>query len=398
MARVCMLVCNEYSSDPRVRREAEALIDRGHAVDCICLEDRKCRDTNLAGVRLFPIARKYRGVRRIRHMAAYIRFICLAFVKVSVLHLRNPYDIVQVHTLPDFLVFTAIVPKRLGAKIILDMHDLTAEMYMAKFGGGYNRWIIRALLWIERRSVAFAHKTIAVHDPHLEVLVKHGNPRAKFSVLLNVPDHRIFVPSPVPGGNRNRFRLVYHGTVPDRDRAGLVLAVRAVSRLRNQIPGLEMHIIGDGPGMGELRRLVDELNLGSHVEFVPAVQVERLPAMLLEASVGIIPYAADAFTQYVLPTKLLEYAALRIPVIVSRLRAIETYFDDHMAAYFEPGNERELSDRIVRLYRYPEIAAALASNAARVTERYHWQRHRETYFQLIDSLLPSGQLLVRDVG
>lgn len=395
MARVCMVVFNEYCSDPRVRREAEALVERGDAVDCICLQDRKEKATSLRGVRLFAISGKYRGVKRIRHLAAYFRFFCFSFLKVSLLHLRKPYDIAQVHTMPDFLVFTTLVPKLLGAKIILDIHDLMPELYMAKFGGDYRNWIVRSIIWIEKRSVAFADKTIAVHEPHLNILVKHGNPRAKFSVVLNVPDHRIFV-RPTSACTRPRnFRLIYHGTIPDRDRAGLDVALRAVARIRNDIPGIEFHIIGDGAGMDRLRSLVKELNLNSCVQFVPAVPVERLPAMLLEAAVGIIPYAADTFTHYVLPTKLLEYAALGIPAIVSRLCAIEAHFDDEMVGYFEPGNETELADQILRFYRNPEIAARLASNAAKFTDTHNWQQYREIYYRLVDSLLPQRTLLVQ---
>src|SRR6185503_13005792 len=181
----------------------------------ICLQEPAEETDILAGVRLFGFSGKYRGRKRIRHIMAYLRFFFFAFLKVSMLHLKNSYDIVQVHTMPDFLVFTTIVPKLLGAKIILDIHDLMPELYMAKFGGDYRNWIVRTIMWIERRSVAFADKTIAVHEPHLDILEKHGNPRAKFSVLLNVPDHRIFVPR-VSTPSRD-FQIVYHGTVPDRD-------------------------------------------------------------------------------------------------------------------------------------------------------------------------------------
>ena len=390
MARVCMVVFNEYSSDPRVRREAESLAERGDTVDCICLQDPGDKTRRLRGVTLYAITGKYRGLKRIGHLAAYFRFFCFAFLKITLLHLRRPYEIVQVHTMPDFLVFTTLVPKLLGAKIILDIHDLMPELYMAKFGGTYRDWMVRCIVWMEKRSVAFADRTIAVHEPHLNILVRHGNPREKFSVLLNVPDHRIFVrPALVPSKSA-RFRLVYHGTVPDRDRAGLALALRAIARVRSEIPGLEFRIIGDGNGMDRLRSLAEELNLADCIEFIPAVPVEQLPPMLDGAAAGIVPYAADTFTHHVLPTKLLEYAALRIPAIVSRLRAIEHHFDDEMVGYFEPGNETELADQILSFYRNPEMATGLASKASQFTDRYQWQQHREVYFRLIDSLAPSS--------
>lgn len=392
MARICMVVFNEYPSDPRVRREAEALVERGDTVDCICLDREKA--TTLRGVRLFAISGKYRGLKRTGHLAAYFRFFCFAFLRVSLLHLRRPYDIVQVHTGPDFLVFTTLVPKLLGAKIILDVHDLMPELYMAKFGVDYRNWMVRFIIWIEKRSVAFADKTIAVHEPHLNILAKHGNPREKFSVLLNVPDHRIFARRPSRNSRQRPFRLIYHGTVPDSDRAGLEVALRALARVRNEIPGIEFQIIGGGAGMERLHRLAEELNLTSCVQFIAPVPVEQLPEMLLEAAAGIIPYAADRFNHYVLPTKLLEYAALRIPAIVSRLRAIEAYFDDEMVGYFEPGDATALAGQILRFYRNPEIAARLASNAARFTDRYNWQQHREIYFRVIDSLLPQRTFLV----
>ena len=393
MAHVCMVVFNEYSSDPRVRREAEALIERGDTVDCVCLDKKKAK--SLGGVRLYATSGKYRGLKRAGHLAAYFRFFCFAFLKVSILHLRRPFDIAQVHTGPDFLVFTTLVPKLLGAKIILDVHDLMPEMYMAKFGVDYRNWMVRFIIWIEKISVAFADKTIAVHEPHLSILAKHGNPREKFSVLLNLPDHRIFVQRSSVNPKQKPFRLIYHGTIPDNDRAGLEIALRAVARVRNEIPSLEFQIIGGGTGMARLYRWAAELNLTSCVQFIAPVPVEQLPGILLEASVGIIPYAADTFTHYVLPTKLLEYVALGIPAIVSRLRAIEAYFDEGMVGYFEPGNETELANQILSFYRDPVMAASVALKAGRFTETYNWQHHREVYFTLVDSLLPPKAFLVQ---
>jgi|SRR5262245_25273064 len=386
MARVCMVVFNGYVSDSRVRREAEALVERGDSVDCICLSPKNI--PHLAGVRLFSFGRaKYYGTNRILLVIRYVQFFLYAFTKLSIEHLRNPYDIVQAHTMPDFLIFTAIVPKLFGAKLVLDMHDLMPELYVAKYGSSRSKWLVAFIKWMERRSVAFADRAIAVHKPHLDVIVEHGNPRAKFSLLLNVADNRIFSRRSRPKHRDKEFRLLYHGTLPKR--AGLDVALRAVARARNEVPNIRFEILGRGECANVLRTLVKDLNLTDCVEWSAGVPVEKLPAIIDRADIGVVPYSANAFTRYVLPTKLMEYVATGLPTIVSRLPSVEAYFDPEMVAYFEPGNDAELAAQIVRLYRNPELAERYASNAERFTETYNWPRQKQVYFQLVDSLVPS---------
>lgn len=391
MARVCMVLFNDYVMDPRVRREAEALIERGDSVDCVCLSEKGINELN--GVRLFFLSgAKYRGTNSLMLFVRYIQFFCYAFFKISYEHLRKPYDIVQAHTMPDFLMFTALVPKILGAKLVLDIHDLMPELYVSKYGSSRSTWMFAFFRWIEKRSVAFADRAIAVHRPHLDVLVEHGNPRAKFSVLLNVPDHRVFTRQARIKPRGDDFILLYHGTIPRR--AGLHVALRALVRVREEIPNVRFRILGRGESMEELRVLAAQLNVSDIVDWIPTVPIEELPAIIKEADIGIVPYTADAFTRYVLPTKLLEYVAIGVPTVVSRLASVEAYFDSSMVAYFEPGNDVELAEQILNLYRNPELGARLASRAFDFTNTYNWAQQRQVYFGLIDSLLPARRFLV----
>ena len=50
--------------------------------------------------------------------------------------------------MPDFLIFTAVIPKLLGAKVVLDMHDLMPEVYMAKYGPRHWKWMVPVLRWL----------------------------------------------------------------------------------------------------------------------------------------------------------------------------------------------------------------------------------------------------------
>jgi glycosyltransferase involved in cell wall biosynthesis len=392
MARVCMVLFNNYVMDPRVRREAEALVERGDNVDCVCLNQGDVKELN--GVRLFYLRDiKYRGNSQLFLLFKYIQFFCYAFFKISIEHLRKPYDIVQAHTMPDFLIFAGLIPKMLGAKLVLDLHDLMPELYVAKWGSDRRTWMIAFITWLERRSVAFADRTIAVSKPHLDALVSHGNPREKFSIVLNVPDHRIFSKRERRKPAQGNFTLFYHGTVPKR--AGLDVVLRAIVRVREEIPGIRLQVRGHGESVEEFRALTFDLGLSDNVEWLPVVPIEHLPSSFAKVDAGVVPYTADAFTRYVLPTKLLEYAATGVPALVSRLPAVETYFDSSMVAYFESGNDLDLAEQILTLYRNPELREQLASRALRFTEMYNWPQQRQVYFGLIDSLIDGRRVLVK---
>ncbi|MCK4597891.1 glycosyltransferase, partial [bacterium] len=173
MTKICMLAYTYYLSDPRVRREAEALADRGYGVDVLCLhgEGEKPRQ-QVNGVRVIRLPQsRYRGHRSWAYVVGYARFFILSFLWLTWFHLRKGYQLIQVHTMPDFLAFAALVPKILGAKIVLDIHDLMPELYSTKFGLAKSHPLIKVLKLQERLSARFAHRVIAVHEPQRRLLV-----------------------------------------------------------------------------------------------------------------------------------------------------------------------------------------------------------------------------------
>jgi glycosyltransferase involved in cell wall biosynthesis len=391
MAKICMIAYTFYASDPRVRREAEALVARGDTVDFICVrETGKPVQRECNGVNLYPVsATRYRGDSTLAYLLIYATFFIKAFCLVSYLFLRKRYQIVQVHTMPDFLVFAAAIPKLFGAKIILDVHDLMPELYICKFKMQPRHWFIRLLTLMERCSIAFAHRAIAVHTPHQAALVSHGNCADKFSVLLNLPDSRIFNKVAEAPPKDGRFRLIYHGTVAHRH--GLEVALRAVALVKDSIPELEFLVIGEGDDLARIKALTAEMSLNGFVRFLGRMGVEELPKYLRQADVGIIPILYDDFTRYMLPLKLMEYVGMEIPSIVSRTETIEAYFDDDMVRFVTPGNVQELGQAILELYGDSQLRRRLVSNAARFNAQYNWEEHRKVYYQLIDSLLPASR-------
>lgn len=389
MARICMVAYTYYPTDTRVRREAEALAYRADNVEVISLgqKDKDIIQT-LNEVKLIQIlSTRYRGSNRVFYLINYFLFFIIASFILTVKHLKKPYQIIQVHTMPDFMVFVAIIPKLLGAKIILDVHDLMPELYQTKFKLPRNHWMIRFITWIERCSIRFANVAIAVHKPHLDLLIKHGNPLNKFRVLLNLPDPNVFSNK----GNillkkNSGFMIIYHGMLAYRN--GLHVAIKALSNIKDEIKGLHLLIIGEGDAVPDLVDLVNELELGGIVDIKNCfMQLKDLVPIILEADIGIVPILYDEFTKYMLPVKLLEYVALGIPVICSRTETIKAYFDDSMVLFSTPGDVAELTEKIRLLYKKPEIRDQLIKNSDRFNQGYNWQQQKQLYYRMIDDLL-----------
>ena len=130
MASICLIVQNYYDIDPRVRRKAEALVSAGYDVDVIALHHsyNQTRKYKLNGVQIFtlPIPKK-RG-SFLRYIFEYLLFFIMASFKLVILNKQKHYRAIDINTLPDFLVFAALLPKLLGAKVILDMHEYVREL------------------------------------------------------------------------------------------------------------------------------------------------------------------------------------------------------------------------------------------------------------------------------
>ena len=68
--------------------------------------------------------------------------------------------------------------------------------------------------------------------------------------------------------------------------------------------------------------MVSEYNLADRVKIFPIVQVENLPELLRDCHAGIVPSRREAIDTAMLPVKLMEYSALGIPSVVSKLKNI----------------------------------------------------------------------------
>jgi glycosyltransferase involved in cell wall biosynthesis len=390
--RVLIIAYTTWIHDSRVKRHAQALSERGDSVDVLCLDNPEAGrsgDLNVIGLRV-P---RYRGSSRAGYLRTYLRFFAAATLKACQLALRQKYDIIVVCTMPDAAVLCALPTKLMGTKVVLDIHDTMPELYREKFGGTRGAVGARLLRIEERASTWFADRVLAVHEPHRQRLARAGVKEGKIRVVLNAPDPRIFAPSANGHVENHAFTVLCHGTIAKR--LGIDVAIQAIGLLRDRGVPVHLAIIGGGDYLSVLRTLVQKLNLQERVEFVSPVPLERLPTMLKRASAGLVPNRANSATHLMLPVKLLEYAALGIPVVAARLKTIEHYFDSEAITYFEPGNVNDLARALEELYRCPERRSRLAYNAMQTMRAINWEQQRIEYFDALDSLVSNHSAINR---
>ncbi|MGC1679717.1 MAG: glycosyltransferase family 4 protein [Candidatus Binataceae bacterium] len=384
MARLLMIAYTTYVNDGRVKRHAQALADRGDQIDVICLANPQqgLRDgVNVIGLRM----NHYRGSSRVRYILSYLRFFADATLTASRLCRQWRYDAAIVCTMPDAAVLCAIPARLMGAKVVLDIHDTMPELYRDKFRGVRGRLGARLLQIEERASTAMAHRVLAVHDLHRQRLEETGVRRAKIRVVVNTPDSRIFSRRKIASAAAHDFTIVCHGTVARR--LGLDVAIESMGILRKWIPSVRMLLIGSGDYLPDAKALATRLGLDDRVQFLPPVPLEQLPSTLSGASIGLVPNHASSATHLMLPVKLLEYAALGIPVVASRLRTIEHYFGAGAVRLFEPGNPTELARAIEELYLSSGRREKLVRAAEAALDRIDWREQRANFYQAIDSVL-----------
>jgi len=378
-----MLAYAQYISDARIKSYVRTLERQGHRVDVITLRsDGESAVEALPAGTIFRVMSKYQGENTLLYVWSYLKFFLESSFLLARRSFRHRYDVVHVHNMPNALVFAAVGPKMLGARLMLDVHDLMPVTYMAKFDAGENDLPVKILKIEQRLSAMFAdHVFCADHNQQDYLVEQCGVARQKITVLMNLPNIDLFAPMKTEKKNEV-FRIVYHGTITHR--LGIDLIVRAMGRVADRIPA-ELWVYGSGDYLPEAIALSSQLGLGEKVHFSRKFfPVEQIPEFVSGMDLGIIGNRRNlACDRYMLPVKLLEYVYLGVPVIAPRLAVIARYFDDTMVRYYEPENVEQMADSVVELFHNREERERLARTASTFYQKHNIKAQADLYLDLL---------------
>jgi glycosyltransferase involved in cell wall biosynthesis len=388
-----MLAYSFYETDARIKQYARALVERGDSVDVIALRQpgQPVRSV-MNGVNVFRIqTRKINERGPLSYLFRIMRFLLVAAAFIARRQLSQKYQLIHVHSVPDFLVFAAVLPKLLGTPVVLDIHDVLPEFYASKFHVDRGSFVFRCLVLVERLSIAFAdHAIVANHLWCERVAQRCGMPQ-KCSPIRNYPARGLFNPN-IRSRSNGKFLITYPGSLNWHQ--GVDVAIAAFAKIKDEMPDAEFHIYGEGPAKQSLIRLADSLGLNQRVVFHSLLPTEQIVQVMADTDLAVEPKRAGSeFGNEALSMKIFEFMAVGVPLVVSRTRIHQYYYTDTLVKYYDSDDEAALAENIVLLRKNPELRRQQVTNALNYVEAHSWDVERYQYLGIVDSLVAKEPVL-----
>ena len=394
--RMAVVSFSAFPGDPRPRRAAETFSQAGMNVDIICRREEGERGHDVfKGMSIDRVAIKHERGSKVGYLLRYILFIGIAFAKLAGRSFVRRYDVVHIHNMPDVLVFAAIVPKLLGAKVILDLHDPMPELMMTIFSFQKESRAVSLMALLEKWSIAMADQVLTVNRACEKIFSARSCSASKVAVIMNSPDESIFRFMPAESIQRRAsgvtgpFVMMYHGTLVDRN--GVDLAVDALARIRTTVPAATLHIYGHRtPFLDRVLSMATEMGLGEAVRYLGPRRLEQLGEAIATCDVGVIPNKRSIFTEINTPTRIFEYLASGKPVIAPRAPGIEDYFGKEDLLYFDLGSAEDLAEKLKWAAMNPKETLEIARRGQKIYLEHTWSKQREKLLQIGQDLLMVG--------
>lgn len=309
--------------DRRVWQEACALRDAGWQVSVICplTEQYPERFQIIDDIEIFrhPLPLEARG--RFAFIAEYSVALFYEFLLLFKVLRRRGFDVIQACNPPDLIFLVALPFKLFGKRFVFDHHDVSPELFVAKFGK--RGFFYRLLLAAERLTFQTADLVISSNETHRELAIARGGKKPEdVLAVYSIPDKsriRRVAPDLSLKGNA-RVVLGYVGIIADQDGVDhLVRCLHALVRVHGQLD-IRAVVVGDGPALASVKSLATELGIDDFIVFTGYLRGEALLAALSTFDIGIIPDPVNDYNDKISMNKVFEYSALGIPSVSYDLR------------------------------------------------------------------------------
>jgi glycosyltransferase involved in cell wall biosynthesis len=364
-----------YLLDSRVRPEAIALVNAGYQVSVISpgLINQPLHEV-VEGVHVYRYPVVFMAKGAVGYLFEYGYALVASFIISLYVLARRGFDAIHAHNPPDLFVLIAAFYKLFGKRFIFDQHDLTPEMFDALFKGK-GAQIYKLLVWFERLSCRLADRVIVTNQSYQKMNIERsGIPKERITIVRNGPRlNRLRAVEADPELSRmDKTILVYIGVMSNHD--GIDYLLRALHHLAYTLKRSDFYcvLIGYGSAWADLKKLASELGLDKYVRFTGWISDEELNRILSTADIGVDPDPYTPFTDRSTMTKMMEYMALRKPIVAFDLTE-HRFTAQEAAVYARPNDEGDFAQKLVLLMDDPQRREAMGKfGRERIEKELAW--------------------------
>jgi glycosyltransferase involved in cell wall biosynthesis len=366
-----------YLRDARVGKEAKALREKGYTVSVISPERRRLPSRMLIeGIAVygFPQLSFNRGT--LGYLAEYFYATLAITIITAYVWITRGFDIIHVANPPDCLIPVAAVYKLVGKRLIYDQHDLSPELYDARFSSP-NRILVRIQLLLERLSYQWADHVIVTNRSAREIAMNRGGvSESKVTVVRNGPALDRFQKMDIDPELRKKAPniIAFAGITGFQD--GLEYLCRALRSLRYEIGREDFFCVvaGDGDALPHIKDYARELAINDKMWFAGWISEPDLyRRYLFTADICVAPEPSNVYNDRSTFVKIMEYMAARRPVVAFDLP--ENHFSAGDAAlYATPNSHLEFAGKLAQLMDDEALRHAMgARGRQRIDNQLAWQ-------------------------
>jgi glycosyltransferase involved in cell wall biosynthesis len=358
-----------YPQDLRVRREANALRAAGYQVTVICPADdgQPFRET-VDGVSAYRYPAPPDANGLFAYLWEYGYSMFFSFLLSVRVFFAEGFDVVHAHNPPDTFVFIAVFYKLFGKRFIYDHHDLSPEMYHARFAGGGNLLVYRALVWLEKLSCYFADHVIVTNESYKKIARERGRvPESHITIVRNgIELNRLGAAIEPDRGLREMGKAIigYVGVMGFQD--GVDYLLRALHHLVHDLGRTDFHciLIGGGDAWESLKAQARQLGLDGYVQFTGFIFGERLRGYLSAADICVDSAPSSPYGDCSTVFKIMEYMSLAKPIVAFDLPD-HRFTAQQAAVYVTPNDERTFARALAELMDDPPRRVSLGMIGSR---------------------------------
>ncbi|GAB7386690.1 glycosyltransferase [Bacillaceae bacterium] len=332
----------------------------------------------------------YERIKNIKGFSGYV----LTDRKIRNRHLfpyRPIYHLRRIRNVPRFLrrKKTALIHAYFGrAGIRMLPHKRRAKIPMVtSFHGVDVSARVRNKRYRARLRKLFRHGELffTVSRRMKRKLIRLGCPARKIRVVKTGIDLKKFPFKYRKPPKRKKLRILSVGRLIPKK--GMDDLIRAFAIVHKKYPNTELVIVGDGKKKKKLKKLIRKLGLSQAVKLKGEMthnevrkEYRRAHLFCLASKTG-----PDG-DQEGIPNALVEAMASGLPVVATRHSGIpELVIHKKTGLLAEPGNAKDLADKIKKLLKKPHLWRKFAKKARERVKKHH-QIHKqvrkaETYYR-----------------